>query len=176
MKCLQLSSEALRVGAPWGRAILLILRTICPLFWEVVSSVVCDGKGAAARVGAVGSSMQASMYIVRGFSFWNRIRAAYGGQDWLRCDVFLQCLYNNWWGRFHDYDLKGLPSLVTKIFFFFLAFLEAHTGSLHCFIMTLIRSLTLPLLSDRKPNGMMGPCPLLWWVQRQRLCATHLVL
>ena len=63
--------------------------------------------------------MQASMYIVRGFSFWNRIRAAYGGQDWLRCDVFLQCLYNNWWGRFHDYDLKGLPSLVTKIFFFF---------------------------------------------------------
>ena len=45
-----------------GRAILLRFETICPVFQEVVFSIVCDWEGAAAVVeaGAKGSSMQVS--------------------------------------------------------------------------------------------------------------------
>ena len=45
-----------------GRAILLRFETVCPVFQEVVSSIVCDWGGAAAvvKAGAEGSSMQVS--------------------------------------------------------------------------------------------------------------------
>ena len=59
----------------------------------------------------------------RGFIPQNRIGAARGEQDWLRHDAFLKRMCDDWWGRFHHYDLKGPPSLVTKVFLLFLGLL-----------------------------------------------------